>query len=358
MPRTWLKWTPAVVAVVVVAGVSITLPFAANASATLPTKTPAQVLELVATSHVAAFSGTITETSDLGLPSLPSSGAPGGAPVGGSSSSVASILSLVTGTNDLRVYVDGPSKTRLQDLGSLSEKDVIHNGKDLWIYDSGANSVEHTTLKAGKHQSDVRPATSPDVLAKKLLAALEPTSTVTVAQAVNVAGRSAYELVLTPKATDTLLGSVTIAVDSTTGLPLGVDVRAAGQETPAVSVAFSSLDLSRPAASLFDFTVPKGATVNKPEATPEQKPTTKPKSGAAKPTESVTGKGWDAVLTLAKVGSLSQLTGSSEFGELTTATPDGRVLHTTLFNILFTTDGRVIAGSVSIDRLEAVAAAS
>jgi outer membrane lipoprotein-sorting protein len=360
MSKMWLRWAPAVVAVAVVAGVAIAVPVSANATATLPVKTPAQVLELVAASRVDAFSGTVTETSDLGLPSLPSGiSAAGGS--GGSDSSLSSLLTLITGSNSLRVYVDGPKNVRLQVLGSLSEKDVIRHRSDLWYYDSSANSVTHATIPTAQRKSAPAPMDiTPDVLATKLLAAVEPTSTVSVGEDVNIAGRSAYDLILTPKATDTLVGSITIAVDSATGLPLGVDVQAAGQISPAVSVAFTSLSLGAPDASLFDFTPPAGAkvtqeTTHKPAKSSAPKSATKSKTT---PTETVTGKGWDSVVSLSNVGSLSKLSSSPEFAELTTAVSGGRVLHTTLFNILFTTDGRVIAGAVSIAQLQAAASAA
>jgi len=337
----------------------------ADASVTLPQKTPSQVLQLVASNRVTALSGSIDETSDLGLPSISSSSIPSGA---GGSSSLAGDLALLTGTNSLRVYVDGPTNVRLQVLSSLAESDVILHRSDLWTYDSKKNTVEHATITApahsipaGKSPTFSAPPSSsplsatPQGLADRLLARLEPTSSITVGADVRVAGRPAYDLVLTPKATDTLLGSVSIAVDAATGLPLRVQVAAAGQQTPAVSIGFSSLDLSTPTASLFDFTPPAGATVTqltKPDATP------KPHSSThAKPTETVTGHGWDAVVTVS-AGSLSELTSSSEFGELTTAVAGGRVLHTSVVNILFTTDGRVIAGSVSVARLQSVAAGS
>jgi hypothetical protein len=78
---------------------------------------------------------------------------------------------------------------------------------------------------------------------------------------------------------------------------------------------------------------------------------------ATKPATKVTGSGWDAVVSVAAGGSLSQLSQSAEFAELTTAVGGGRLLHTSLFNILFTADGRIVAGSVSVARLEAVASA-
>jgi outer membrane lipoprotein-sorting protein len=381
MSNTWRKWTPAVVAVAVVAGVAIAVPVAANASVSLPTKTPVQVLELLESSRVTAFSGEVTETSDLGLPSLPSAGAPTG---GGADSGLASDLALLTGTNSLRVYVDGSDNIRLQDLGSLSERDVIRHGNDLWTYDSKSNSVEHATLSelastanlkhpgASHKSSQVSDVPSvagaatvpqtPDALATDLVAKLESSSTLSVDDNLRVAGRPAYDLVLTPKATDTLIGSVSIAVDAQTGLPLQVQIDAAGQTTPAISVGFTSLSLSAPDASLFAFTPPAGATVKeltKPHAHPVGP--TKAAPHGARPTEKVTGSGWDSVVTVTAVGSesgsLGKLASSPEFGELTTAVAGGRVLHTSLFNILFATDGSIVAGAVPVDRLEAVAAA-
>jgi outer membrane lipoprotein-sorting protein len=326
------------------------------------------VLELVASSKVTALSGTVSETSDLGLPSLPAGSAPASLQSG-----TAADIALLTGPNSLRVYVDGAKKVRVQDLESLAERDVIRNGSDVWVYDSKDNSVEHATIQPQSNEHFARPGATPqgvapadptpnpvdltpEGLATKLLAGLKSSSTVTVGDHVRVAGRPAYDLVLTPKVTDTLIGSISIAVDAQTGLPLQVQVDARGQQTPAVSIGFSSIDLSTPAASLFDFTPPAGAKVT--ELTKHQvgPKTTEPK--ATKPTDTVTGRGWDAVVTVAAGGSLGSLASSSEFAELTTAVVGGRVLHTTLFNILFTTDGRVVAGSVSVARLQEVATGS
>jgi outer membrane lipoprotein-sorting protein len=371
MAKMWTRWVPAVVAVGVVASVAITVPMVAQASATLPSKTPAQVIALVAGSHVSAFSGTVEQTSNLGLPSLPSTGP-------GSSSQVASTLSLLTGSHSVRVYVDGATRERAQVMDQLAERDVIRNGSSVWVYDSKANTAQHATLSGhasimkqpGKTQSGQSKleqrqpgqrqpgqATTPSDIATTLLAKLKSTSTVTVGTQVTVAGRSAYDLVLTPKATDTLIGAVSIAVDSATGLPLAVDLTARGETAPAVSVEFSSIDFSKPSASLFNFTPPSGAKVTQQstkKAEAGSKPSTK---SASKPKAAVTGTGWDAVVSVSNIPSLTKLQASSEFGLLTTSVPGGHLFHTSLLNILFTTDGRVLVGSVSADRLQAVASA-
>lgn len=358
MSRSWLRWAPAAAAVVVVTAAAIAVPTVANASVSLPSKTPTQVLELVASSQVRAFSGTVQETSNLGLPSLPAGSVPSG-----SKSGTAADLALLTGPHSLRVFVDGPTKARVQDLESLAERDVVRNGSSVWVYDSKKNSVTHTVLPPSRHF--VRPGTAPASppldpsdatpagLAKKLIARLAPTSTLRVDSNVRIAGRAAYDLVLTPKVTDTLVGSVSIAVDARTGLPLRVDIAARGQKAAAVSIGFTALDLSTPSASLFAFTPPASAKVT--EIAGHE---IGPRSGSAtKPTGTVAGHGWDAVVTVAASGSLGSLSQSSVFGQLTTAVAGGRLLHTSLINVLFTSDGRIVAGSVSVARLQEVATA-
>jgi outer membrane lipoprotein-sorting protein len=367
MAQRLFKWAPAVGAVVAVTIAAIAIPMTANASSTLPIKTPAQVLALVADSKVSAFSGTIEQTSDLGLPSLPSTGP-------GSDSSVASTLELLTGTHTVRVYVNGPKDARVQVLDSMAERDVIRNGSNVWVYDSSANTVEHATIAApkgtrkahiGAMEQGAMPQTktgtakagtakTPSQIAAALLSALRSSSTVSVGTDSTVAGRSAYDLILTPKVSDSLVGSVSIAVDSATGMPLGVDVDARGQTTPAFSIHFSSLSLAKPAASLFAFTPPANAKVTEVK-TPDPSKSSSKQAALPKPT--ITGKGWDAVATFAKQSELTKLESSSEFGLLTSTVDGGKLFHTTLFNVLFATDGRVLVGSVSAARLEEVAAA-
>ena len=65
---------------------------------------------------------------------------------------------------------------------------------------------------------------TPDQVAQKVLADVTPSTTVTVASPVYVAGRPTYELVVAPKAAQSTVQDVTIAIDSNTGVPLRVQV--------------------------------------------------------------------------------------------------------------------------------------
>ncbi len=76
-----------------------------------------------------ALSGTVVETTDLGLPALPSIG-------GRRRRRGASFSSLVSGSHTMRVWYAGPDQQRLALLGQLGESDLVRNGTDLWAWSS------------------------------------------------------------------------------------------------------------------------------------------------------------------------------------------------------------------------------
>ena len=345
--RTWLKWMPAVAVPVLIASAAVAVPLSANAAVNLPTKTPAQVLALVAGEKVTALAGTISQTSSLGLPELPITGA---------DASAGSALELLTGSHTARIFLDGSTKQRVQVLDSMAERDLVRNGSDVWLYDSKKKTAVHSTLDARTGETTLEGSIpTPGQLASKLLASVDSTTTVSLGSDLRVAGRTAYDLVVTPKTGDTLVGSVSIAVDSETGLPLSVDVFVRSQEAPAFHVGFSKLDLATPDASLFAFAPPAGATVTERAPKTDVAHPTAPPTDAAKPT--VSGTGWGAIVALPAGTNTSSATSSPLFGKLTTAVEGGgHLFHTSLVNVLLTDDGRVFAGSVPVAKLQAAAA--
>jgi hypothetical protein len=181
-----------------------------------------------------------------------------------------------------------------------------------------------------------------------------------------VAGRAAYNLVLTPKSGTTLVDSVAIAVDGETGLPLGVELKARGQSDPAFSVEYTSLTLGAPDAAIFNFTPPPGATV-------EEVPLPEHKTAAAAPPSDVaqakaakrptaTGTGWETVLEFpagtmkAPAADGPRSGAASLLDQAAVAVPGGRLVSTSLVNVLILDDGRILAGSVPLERLQAAAA--
>jgi outer membrane lipoprotein-sorting protein len=350
------RWLPAVIAPIVVVAGAIAIPSVANAAGTPAAKTPQQVLALMADSKDAHYSGMVQQTSDLGLPQLPTSGAGGSS---STSSDASNILDLLTASHTVRVFADGQSKQRVQILDSLAERDIVHNGTDVWTYDSKKNAATHVTLPAKSGSSDQSSATTPSALADEFVQKIDSSTKLAVSTG-SVAGRSTYQLTLTPKTSETLVGKVVLSVDSSTGLPLKVVVDARAQKSDAVSVAFTSIDYSTPAASTFTFTPPKGAKVTTKKVTPPTStPSPAPSAGTnSGPHPSVTGTGWSQVVELpAGSADLSKATGdqSKLLNELTTSVSGGRALQTSLVSVLLTDDGRVLAGAVPVKTLEAAA---
>lgn len=370
MKRRWVRWLPAVVVPAVIGAGVLIAPLAAGA-ADLPSKSPREVLALVSSSDSRAFSGTIEQTSDLGLPTLPSTSPGSGSGTGSSEADVASGIELLTGSHRAQVAADGPTKVRIQVLDQLAERDVIRNGDDVWLYSSTGRKATHVTLPsktATRPDPDASDLT-PSALAQRFLSAVDSSTSVTLGDNTKVAGRDAYDLVLTPRTTATLVRSVSIAVDGTTGIPLRVQVDARGQKQVAVQVGFTSFSADRPPASRFEFAPPAGATVTEknlthdgpsripshPGARSPQDPVA-PGAEQSQPRPVVTGSGWDAIVSLPAGSASASLTSSPLFAQLTTAVDGGRALSTSLLSVLVTDDGRVFAGAVPVSALQAVAA--
>jgi outer membrane lipoprotein-sorting protein len=349
MTRQWMRWLPAIVAPVIIGAGAVGVNVVATSAAAgvdLPTRTPEQVIALIGHDSVSAFSGTVEQSSELGLPALPS-----GAP---SDDGMASALELLTGTHTARVFVDGADRARVQVTDDFAERDVVRNGSDVWTYDSAKKAAMHVVLPAGS-EPHVRAdgtdaALTPAQLAHAALDRLTPSTAVSLGENTSVAGRPPYDHLLTPKSPDTLVGDVSVAVDAATGMPLRVSIAAKGHDDSAVTVAFTKVTLQRPEAGLFAFTPPAGTAVTQKTGAATIPP------GARHPDVVVTGSEWTSVVELPAGSVPADLLDSPLYSQTTTSYAGGRLLSTALLNILVTADGRVLAGSVTPELLQAAAA--
>jgi outer membrane lipoprotein-sorting protein len=383
MKSTTLRWLPAAVVPVAVVAAAIAVPAWAATPPQLPEKSAQEVLELIAASSDTAYSGTVEQSSDLGIPELPDVGQ------GGGSDAVGEALELLTGTNEARVYVGGADTSRIQLMETLAERDVVRNGSSVWFYDSAENTAVHLTLP------EVDPATLPPLpadadtpaeLAERLLEAVEPSTTVSVGDTARVAGRDAYTVTLTPDSDSTLVASASLSVDAETGLPLAASVQSIADsdtDTPAFSVAFTDIDFSAPDAALFEFAPPADATVidksvDDARAALGDAHADAPAVPAPATSPTLIGSGWDTIISIPADAALAADAAgdaaATESGEspaeaadaagdaralldqLTTEVPEGRAFETTLVSVLVTTDGRVLAGAVPVEDLQAAAA--
>ena len=109
---------------------------------------------------------------------------------------------------------------------------------------------------------------TPQQAARQALAETGPATIVRVDPTVTVAGQAAYQLVLAPRSSRSLIGQVRIAIDSQHRVPLRVQVFARGAATPAAQVGFTAVSFGRPPAADYAFTPPAGAKVSQQHTAP------------------------------------------------------------------------------------------
>lgn len=373
--RPALRWAVPGIAAVGLVGGSAIVGGLASADSGLPSRSAAQLLADVEQARLDGLSGTIVQRSDLGLPSLPG--------IGSSGSGSSDLTSLVSGTHTMRLWYAGPDQARLALLGTLGESDIIQNGTDVWTWSSQDNAATHRTLTKGadKHATASPRATdlpkTPQAAADAALKAIDPTTLVSTSGTATVAGRPAYELLLRPRDAGSLVAQVRIAIDGVKHVPLRVEVFAKGAAAPAFEVAFTAVDFTRPDAAQFRFNPPPGAKVTQ-SGTAKPGDATQPRDlppAAGKSQPKVVGSGWTSVVVATMPPSgLTGATGTTGAGgtdrqaaqldrmlqalpHVSGAWGSGRLLSGTLFSVLLTDDGRVVAGAVSPDRLYAALAA-
>jgi len=383
------RWAVPAGAVAVVAAVTAaSMATAAAASPALPARSPAQLISALA-SHAATppqMSGTVVESAALGIPQLPGQQDP------------SSPLSMLSGSHTIRLWYSDPAHFRLALPVPLGETDVIRNGGTGWVWQSRSNSVQRIMLPArpgGVHASPATGAGSmptpltPQQAAQQLLTAVGPTTSVTSGPTTTVAGQDAYQLVVAPKDSRSLVGRVVVEVDAQhPGVVLGVQVFARGAASPAFQTGFTSITFAAPPASTFAFTPPNGASVHTVTPGHPAGTGTPPAPPQAVSGATVVGKGWLAVAVLPAsvlsavqhgnaAGALGQAARSAAGGPgpggsvdaagllaalLKSATPvsgvwgSGKLVTTSLVSILITSNGHVLIGAVAPSVLYSAAA--
>lgn len=424
---------PVAVAGVAAASVGLVPAIASAGSPELPKITAEQLVAKMAKSDVKHFSGTVKTSTDLGLPSLPGGAGGGqeqggGSPFdgggahgkgdgksaeagggsdsegGGSADPQQKLMELASGTHTLRVAADGPDKQRVSMVEKAAEYSFVHNGKDVWGYDSGSNSAYHATAPKNPNSAKDRHATghglqdaTPQKAAQQALKAVSDTTSVSVDGTQTVAGRDAYQLVITPKgkgAADSTVDAIRVSVDAKNGVPLKFTLTPKGGGKPVIDTAFTDVDFGKPDAGTFDFKPPKGTKVTEHKAQkdgkalpggkalpdgktlpdgkklPDGKTLPDGKKGPGEKGKpdmqglNVLGEGWGSVAEIqGPKGGLGASKGGAEGGAqaermLNSFTKEakgdfgtGRVFSTRLVNALMTDDGKIYVGAVSKEGL-------
>ncbi|MDM7832538.1 LolA family protein [Cellulomonas edaphi] len=385
------RWAVPAVVGAVVAAAFIAPPLVASASSEeLPAISPQQLVTAVAEARDQPLSGTVVYTARLGLPSLPLGDMAGASPV-----------NLLDGSSTMRVWTDGVDRSRAALLGATSEYSVVRDGPQAWTYSSTDDAVVHYVIDAKDRarydalQQDPPVAgdlPTPAAAASSVLGLVQQFSSVTLDAQSTVAGRAAYNLVVTPKSTTTLIGHVVVSVDAKTSTPLRVQVWDRTSKTPAVEVGFTDIRFATPSDSVLSFSAPAGAS-SKEVSVPLPETPAAAHSATVPDGTTVTGTGWDTVVQLAGVDVAGLLAGDADalstvpgsapaigsksgqklleefgadgsskvrdldlgtlFGQITKPVPGGRLITTKLVSILVTDDGRVLVGAVPGATLQA-----
>jgi outer membrane lipoprotein-sorting protein len=385
---------PVAVAGVAAATIGLVPALASSGDPDLPKITAQELIEKMAASDTQQFSGTVKINSDLGLPSLGGLGglAGGGGSFGpkggggeGEGSSAApegKLMELASGTHTLRIAADGPDRQKVSILQDTAEYSMIHNGDEVWAYDSASNEAYHAKEPKEarepkgdgsgreKHQVPEDIPTTPKELAEEALKAADGTTSVTVGGTAQVAGRDAYQLVIKPKQEGSTVGSIKIAVDAKNGVPLKFTLTPSSGGKAAIDAGFTKVDFSRPAASTFDFSPPKGAKVTEADELELDKDAQHSEEfGDREEFEdfqglNVIGEGWTSIAKIETPG--GQGMSATKDGDVPPEAEkfldalgdkvegkfgSGTVFKTRLVNALMTDDGTVYVGAVTKEAL-------
>jgi outer membrane lipoprotein-sorting protein len=335
------RWVGAGLGAVLVGAVGVGLvvaPAGASAAPVLPPVSPEDLVSSVMTADQQPFAGEVEVDNALGLPAVPG------------------VPQLANGTSSVRVWSGGEGRGRVALPSSDGERTLVSDGTTRWSYDSRDRTA--TRAPAGEGPGQERPDNQdPTTAATQAIATLRQSSTVAVDGTAEVAGRAAYQLVLTPLPTErTLLREVRVAVDAETRQPLQLTVLAQGSGEPALQVGFSEIAYGPQDPSLFTFTPPPGTTVRDAPAREGR-----PDRPEGDHQGQRVGDGWDTVI----VGQAPQgQPGQQPEGQQPEGRPEGapdlstlgtpvsgpwgsgRVITTAVATVIVTDDGRIAAGAV------------
>ncbi|PVZ12937.1 LolA family protein [Actinomycetospora cinnamomea] len=312
----------------------VVAPTGAAAAPPLPPVSPEDLVSSVIAADRPALAGEVEVDNALGLPAVPG------------------VPQLANGTSTVRVWSGGEDRGRVAIPSAEGERTLVSDGTTRWSYDSRERSATRVPVGEGRGGPEGSDAQDPTTAATQAVATLRQSSTVAVDGTAEVAGRPAYQLVLTPLPTErTLLREVRVAVDAETRLPLQLTVLAQGSGEPALQVGFTEITYGPQDPALFAFTPPPGTTVEDAPARDGQRP-----DGARQGT--TVGDGWDTVVIgqAPQEGQGQQPDGrqrpesAPDLSALGTPVTGpwgtGRVITTAVATVIVTDDGRIAAGAV------------
>lgn len=154
-------------------------------------------------------------------------------------------------------------KLRLELQGSNGDAQILVDNGAFSIYDPMSNTVYKGTLPTGSSQSG-KASTEPIPSVAQIQSQLNQLmQNVDIGGPYprNVAGQPAYKVVMTPKHSGGLLGSVQLAWDATHGVPLGIAIYSVNSSSPVLELKATHISYGAVSAHIFKVSPPAGAKV-------------------------------------------------------------------------------------------------
>lgn len=260
MTRRWFAYLAIAVLAVAAVTIGVATSKAQGSTTSLAPISPAQLLARVAgaAKSTSAMSGDVAWSNGL----IPGSDLT--SMLSGQSSAPTSLAGLALGGSG-RLWIQRGSGLRLESQGGGSDFVLVAGKNGVWSYSSATNTATHYAAPAG---ASAAPSASPQAASTEPLAAITSgiqgfasTGAVSVSEKASVAGEPSYLLTMTPKSSTTTLGSVQVAIDGKTFVPLRLQVFAKGDARAVLSAGFTSVSFRHLSSDLFTFTPPASATV-------------------------------------------------------------------------------------------------
>lgn len=167
------------------------------------------------------------------------------------------------GPQTARIWRGGPDQVRAELQGENGDKVLVKNGAAFSVYDGASN-----TLRTGQKPSGAEgppEAVSPEEI-DRFLAEISPTSDLAAGEPVELAGRWAYPLTLTPKdESQTLVEEAEVLIDAEAFVPLRFELFAEDVPEPVASYEAQDFEVGPVPERRFQFETPPGATVEEIE---------------------------------------------------------------------------------------------
>jgi outer membrane lipoprotein-sorting protein len=269
--RTRTQVTALLVVAAVLVGIAGVSAVRAGSPTELPPVPPQELLasSLEALAAPFAISGDVTTRFETGLPDISGT-------LGSTGTGLGGLATALFGTQHYKVWRSDDG-VRIARVSDLSEQVVVANRDEAWYWDSNGMTAARLDLAALTRRAAADPAwagmtapTRADLTSwiGSALTALSPYADVSVDPSGEVAGRPAYDLVLTPAPGPTLIGRVTVAIDAETRLPLRFSVTPKGSDDAAAEIGFDAVSFDPIDPGMFAFDPPQGARVS--EVTPPE----------------------------------------------------------------------------------------